>query len=154
MCSLHCMCSPRGCWDYWGEYIVMHLHIECCSYGVVPCACCIVWCLLLFVHALPFVISHFLKYFVCIIVHTYAKGSTSTHQNVGCCWWKQFLQKQSDTGLVKLCSKDLPNCSLFSAAPGPPTRGVESRSSPQAPCVGSSVPNLPGTCRVPGESFL
>ena len=94
-------------------------------------------------------------YFVCIIVHIYAKGSTSSHQNVGCCWWirNSFLLKQSDTGLVKLCSKDLPNCSLFSAAPGPPTRGVESRKSPQAPRVGSSVPTLSGTCRVPGESF-
>ena len=63
---------------------------------------------------------------------------------------ESFLQKQSDTRLVKLCSKD---CSLFSASPGPPTRGVESRSSPQAPRVGSSAPTLPGTRRVPGESF-
>ena len=66
---------------------------------------------------------------------------------------KSFLQKQGDTGLVKLCSKNLHNCFLFSATPGPPTRGVESRSSPEASYVGSSAPILQGTFRVPGESF-
>ena len=31
--------------------------------------------------------------------------------------------------------------------------GVQSRSSPQAPCVESSAPSLPGTRRESGESF-
>ena len=63
-----------------------------------------------------------------------------------------FLQSNAIQGLSN-STADLHKWSLFSASLGPPTREVESRSSPQAPHVGSSAPSLPGTCRESGESF-
>ena len=62
-----------------------------------------------------------------------------------------FSERKVIQGLSNSAAKNY--CSPFTASPGPPARGVESRSSPQAPHVGSSAPTQPGISRIPGESF-
>ena len=95
-------------------------------------------------------------YSLCVLLSKHSYDSSKKYKYVSKCWMllveTVFCKSNVIQGLSNSAA-DLHKWSLFSASPGPPTREVESRSSPQAPRVGTSASSLPGTCRESGESF-
>ena len=102
------MSSPHGCWDYfYGECIVLHVHTVCFC-GVVPCACRT--CLVL-AAVCPCTPIDDLPLSECTLCMYYCPNVAMFNEVQVCLKMldvvggNSFLQKQCDTGFVKLCSK-------------------------------------------------